>query len=94
MKIEQHLPALIVELSHDRDLFTLVWSLGDDAQRADLLLRLRDPAAIRAIEPAPEPVPTQAKEPCDHADAAGEPFCPRCGAFLEWEGGTTAHGGS
>lgn len=98
-RLEEHLPKPIVELSRDRDLFTLLWSLGDDDQRADLLQRLRDPAALRALEPPAVPVPTQRPaaaaptrrapdQPCDHADAGPQDaFCPTCGAFLEWETG-------
>ncbi len=69
--LEQHLPDLIVELSRDRDLFTLVWSLGDDAQRADLLLHLRDPAAIGAVGPAPVLAPAPGCPTSSSARAAG-----------------------
>ena len=96
--LERHLPPLIVGLSRDRDLFTLLWSLGDDTQRADLLHRLGDPTALRTAEPTAEkpaprvpPTPQDLATPpettgCDHAAAdRTDDFCPWCGEFLRWD---------
>ncbi|MGW4063442.1 P-loop NTPase fold protein [Amycolatopsis sp. NPDC004747] len=96
--LEQHLPEPIVELSKNRDLFTLLWSFGDHDRRANLLERLRDPAALRAIEvpePAIEPALSSSAPP---SSAASRPdkvcaqcgtssnldFCPDCGAYLDF----------
>ncbi|MFB9236314.1 P-loop NTPase fold protein [Plantactinospora siamensis] len=51
-RLESHLPAAVVELSRDTDLFSLAWSLGTAAQRHDLLERVR----IQLPPPALPPV--------------------------------------
>ncbi|MGW3963993.1 P-loop NTPase fold protein [Amycolatopsis sp. NPDC005003] len=85
--LEQHLPEPIVELSKNRDLFTLLWSLGDQERRAGLLDRLRDPAALRAIE-VPEAAPPEPARPredrvCSTCGTSSNlEFCPECGSYL------------
>ncbi|WP_433261317.1 KAP family P-loop NTPase fold protein [Actinosynnema sp. CS-041913] len=85
-RLEELAPDVVVDLSRDTDLFSLVWSLGSTEQRADLLHRIRD--RLELFEQAssllePQKRPDRCPMCAAPQTGAEQDFCDACGAYLD-----------